>query len=196
MIGAVRPSRPAAAAHARSRDRARARAQRARSSRRCRVRRRTTKSCACEAFGLTFPNPVGLAAGFDKHAEVIDRAAAARLRLRRGGRRDAASRSRAIRGRGCSGSMPTRRSSTASASTAMASRRSRSGSRRARARPASSASISAPTRIRSTAPPTMCLHRGARPACRAFSPSTSRRPTRRACATCSRRARSTICSRA
>ena len=25
-----------------------------------------------EAFGLAFPNPVGLAAGFDKHAEVID----------------------------------------------------------------------------------------------------------------------------
>src|SRR5439155_1427313 len=25
-----------------------------------------------EAFGLTFPNPLGLAAGFDKHAEVID----------------------------------------------------------------------------------------------------------------------------
>ena len=25
-----------------------------------------------EAFGLMFPNPVGLAAGFDKHAEVID----------------------------------------------------------------------------------------------------------------------------
>jgi dihydroorotate dehydrogenase len=25
-----------------------------------------------EAFGLTFPNPVGLAAGFDKHAEVVD----------------------------------------------------------------------------------------------------------------------------
>src|SRR3954467_4999654 len=25
-----------------------------------------------EAFGLTLPNPVGLAAGFDKHAEVID----------------------------------------------------------------------------------------------------------------------------
>jgi dihydroorotate dehydrogenase len=25
-----------------------------------------------EAFGLTFPNPVGLAAGFDKHAEAID----------------------------------------------------------------------------------------------------------------------------
>jgi dihydroorotate dehydrogenase len=25
-----------------------------------------------QAFGLTFPNPVGLAAGFDKHAEVID----------------------------------------------------------------------------------------------------------------------------
>src|SRR4051812_50111274 len=25
-----------------------------------------------EAFGLTFPNPLGLAAGFDKHGEVID----------------------------------------------------------------------------------------------------------------------------
>src|ERR1700722_13011392 len=27
---------------------------------------------AVRAFGLTFPNPVGLAAGFDKHAEVPD----------------------------------------------------------------------------------------------------------------------------
>jgi dihydroorotate dehydrogenase len=27
---------------------------------------------AIEAFGLTFPNPVGMAAGFDKHAEVPD----------------------------------------------------------------------------------------------------------------------------
>jgi len=27
---------------------------------------------AVQAFGLTFPNPVGLAAGFDKHAEVAD----------------------------------------------------------------------------------------------------------------------------
>src|SRR5262249_61976042 len=27
---------------------------------------------AVRAFGLTFPNPVGLAAGFDKHAEVAD----------------------------------------------------------------------------------------------------------------------------
>src|SRR5437762_2187216 len=25
-----------------------------------------------QAFGLTFPNPVGLAAGFDKNAEVVD----------------------------------------------------------------------------------------------------------------------------
>jgi dihydroorotate dehydrogenase len=29
---------------------------------------------AVKAFGLTFPNPVGLAAGFDKHAEVPDQA--------------------------------------------------------------------------------------------------------------------------
>jgi dihydroorotate dehydrogenase len=27
---------------------------------------------AAEAFGLSFPNPVGLAAGFDKHAEAVD----------------------------------------------------------------------------------------------------------------------------
>ncbi|MCO5091776.1 quinone-dependent dihydroorotate dehydrogenase [Bosea sp. (in: a-proteobacteria)] len=27
---------------------------------------------ATEAFGLTFPNPVGLAAGFDKHAQAVD----------------------------------------------------------------------------------------------------------------------------
>src|ERR1700721_801027 len=27
---------------------------------------------AVRAFGLTFPNPIGLAAGFDKHAEVPD----------------------------------------------------------------------------------------------------------------------------
>lgn len=27
---------------------------------------------ATEAFGLSFPNPVGLAAGFDKHAEAVD----------------------------------------------------------------------------------------------------------------------------
>ena len=29
---------------------------------------------AVSAFGLSFPNPVGLAAGFDKHAEVPDQA--------------------------------------------------------------------------------------------------------------------------
>jgi dihydroorotate dehydrogenase len=27
---------------------------------------------AVRAFGLSFPNPVGIAAGFDKHAEVPD----------------------------------------------------------------------------------------------------------------------------
>ena len=42
------------------------------SSRRCRAPRRTMRSCACEAFGLKFPNPVGMAAGFDKNAEVPD----------------------------------------------------------------------------------------------------------------------------
>ena len=34
--------------------------------------RATTSGCAVRAFGLNFPNPVGMAAGFDKNAEVPD----------------------------------------------------------------------------------------------------------------------------
>ena len=45
---------------------------------------------AVNAFGLDFPNPIGMAAGFDKNAEVARRAAGARLRLRRGRHADAA----------------------------------------------------------------------------------------------------------
>jgi dihydroorotate dehydrogenase len=33
---------------------------------------RDDKRLATRAFGLNFPNPVGIAAGFDKHAEVPD----------------------------------------------------------------------------------------------------------------------------
>ena len=43
-----------------------------------------------QAFGLDFPNPVGLAAGFDKNGEVGGRDPAARVRLRRDRNRDAA----------------------------------------------------------------------------------------------------------
>ena len=40
----------------------------------CRWRGRlpTRRSCEVRAFGLNFPNPVGLAAGFDKNAQVPD----------------------------------------------------------------------------------------------------------------------------
>ena len=38
---------------------------------------------AVTAFGLTFPNPVGIAAGFDKNAEASDGMLRARLRFRR-----------------------------------------------------------------------------------------------------------------
>jgi dihydroorotate dehydrogenase len=34
--------------------------------------RRESGGLAVEAFGLTFPNPVGMAAGFDKNSEVVD----------------------------------------------------------------------------------------------------------------------------
>ena len=46
---------------------------------------------AVRAFGLNFPNPVGMAAGFDKSAEAPDALAAARLRLCRNRLGDAAS---------------------------------------------------------------------------------------------------------
>ena len=71
------------------------------------------------------------------------------------------------------------------------------GAARARARRgASSASTSAPTRTRPIAPPTMWRASVASMTWRATSPSTSPRPTRRACATCKRRPRSTISWRA
>ena len=40
------------------------------------------------ALGLTFPSPLGLAAGFDKNAVGIDALARPRLRARRGRHRD------------------------------------------------------------------------------------------------------------
>ena len=40
---------------------------------------------ATRVIGLDFPNPVGLAAGFDKNAEVIDAMLKPRLRLCRSG---------------------------------------------------------------------------------------------------------------
>ena len=45
---------------------------------------------AVRAFGLNFPNPIGMAAGFDKNARGAGRAAAARLRLCRDRLGDAA----------------------------------------------------------------------------------------------------------
>ena len=44
---------------------------------------------AIRVIGLDFPNPVGLAAGFDKNAEVIDAMLKQRLRLCRSGVADA-----------------------------------------------------------------------------------------------------------
>ena len=77
---------------------------------------------AVRAFGLDFPNPLGIAAGFDKNAAVAGRAAPPRLRLRRDRHGDAARRRPAIRGRAFSGSPRTRPSSTVSASTMRAAR--------------------------------------------------------------------------
>ena len=65
------------------------------------------RELSVRAFGLNFPNPVGIAAGFDKNAQVPD----ALLRLGFGFVGSAPSpryRKRAIRGRACSGSNPTK----------------------------------------------------------------------------------------
>ena len=122
------------------------------------------------------------------------RAAAARFRLRRGRHRHPAAASRQSaaapvparirRGRDQPPRLQQRGRGGGAAS----------GSPRAPAKAALSASISAPT---ATAPTASATTRGwSRPSRRspAISPSTSPRPTRRACATCSRPRRSTICS--
>ena len=53
-------------------------------------RRRSDPRLRRRLLGLDFPNPLGIAAGFDKNAEVPDALLGARLRLRRGRHRDAA----------------------------------------------------------------------------------------------------------
>ena len=135
-------------------------------------------------FGRRFPNPVGLAAGFDKQCEVPDALLGARLRLRRDRRRRAAAPARQpaparlppARGRG--GHQPLRPQQR------RARRRRARGSRRGTARPASSASTSAPTRTaRDRVADYVACIRGLAPRSSTSSPSTSRRPTRRACAT-------------
>ena len=72
---------------------------------RCRraARRTFLASLGRTVAGLDFPTPVGLAAGFDKDAEVAEQMLEPRLRLRRGRHADAAPAARAIRARACSG---------------------------------------------------------------------------------------------
>ena len=108
---------------------------------------------AVRAFGLNFPNPIGMAAGFDKSAEAPD----ALLRLGFGfveiGSVTPQTAEPAIRGRGCFAWSATRPSSTAWVSTMTARKPCCGGSPRARILAASSASMSGPTRIRPTASP-------------------------------------------
>jgi len=86
------------------------------------------KRLSVRVFGLNFPNPVGMAAGFDKHGEVPD----ALLRLASVLSRSATVTPLPQAGnprRGCFGCRPTKASSTGSASTARADRRCWRGSR-------------------------------------------------------------------
>ncbi len=74
-------------------------------------------------FGLNFPNPIGIAAGFDKNAEVPDALLARSVSALSKSAPSRRCRSPAIRGRGCSGSMPIAASSTGSALIRQARRR-------------------------------------------------------------------------
>ena len=153
----VRPPVPPAAARPRPRGRARSRR-----SRRLRLmpvgaRAADPPELAVRAFGLNFPNPVGLARRLRQERRGAGRAAASRLRLRRGRHRHAAAAGRAIRGRACSGSRPTaavinRLGFNNEGAPAVLARLAARAAKPA----ASSASISAPTRIPPTAPTTMC----------------------------------------
>ena len=149
---------------------------------------------AVAAFGLAFPNPLGMAAGFDKDAQAPNGLARRRLRLRRDRHRDAKAADRQSapapvspgRGRGAdqSDGLQQRRL-----------RRSARPARPTRDRWGSSASISAPTRIRPTASPTTSPASKPSATSRAISRSTFLRRTRRACAICSGATRSMNWSR-
>ena len=62
-----------------------------------------------QVFGVDFPAPLGLAAGFDKDATGVDALGSARLRFRRGRHRHRRRRSPATPRRDCSGCPPTAR---------------------------------------------------------------------------------------
>ena len=123
-----RAARAAAAAPARPRDRAPAGAPRA--ARRPRAAAAAGHLAAARAPGSpgsSSPNPLGLAAGFDKNAEAVGAAARAPASASSRSAPRRRCRSRATRGRGSSGWPRTGRRSTASASTTTASPRSPPG---------------------------------------------------------------------
>ena len=62
----------------------------------------TIRALASSAFGLRFPNPVGLAAGFDKDAEVPDAMLQDSASVSSNAARSRRGRRPAIRGRACS----------------------------------------------------------------------------------------------
>ena len=121
-----------------------------------RCARRTIRGLRCAPSGSNFPNPLGMAAGFDKNAEVPD----ALLRLGFGFVEvgTVTPRPQAGNPRPRMFRLATRRGRHQPARLQQRGRTPRccAGSRRVRSRPASSASISAPTRTAPTASPTMC----------------------------------------
>ena len=159
--------------------------------------RATTSGCAVRAFGLNFPNPVGMAAGFDKNAEVPD----ALLRLGFGfvevGTVTPRPQAGNPRPRLFRLDADDRRDQPA---------RLQQRGRRRRARAARGAAparggivginVGANKDSADRVADYVRAASSASPPSRATSPSTSPRPTRRACATCSRPRRSTTCSRA
>ena len=197
VIGLFEPlARPLLRA-ARCRGRAPARHPRAEVPAAASSSRATIRGWRCAPSGSNFPNPVGMAAGFDKHAEVPDallrlgfgfveigtvtprpQPGNPRPRLFRLPRDEARHQPARLQQRG-------RRTPCCARLAARAERRRhrRHQYRRQQGQRRPHRRLCAPDRDASRRS-------------RATSPSTSPRPTRRACATCSRPTRSTICWRA
>ena len=150
---------------------------------------------AVKAFGLDFPNPIGLAAGFDKNGEAVEAALALGFGFTEVGTvtplpQPGNPRPRLFRldgGRSGDQSLRLQQPGVRGGRGAARARRKSSGRRL-------SASTSAPTRNPPTAPPITRAASPLSPPSRIISLSMCPRRIRRACAICSSPARSTICS--
>ena len=149
----------------------------------CRTGRRPIRAWPAACSGSAFPNPVGLAAGFDKNADGDRRDACRRIWLHRIGTLTPRPQAGNPRPRDISPALGLRGHQPHGLQQRRLRRR-RAPAAADGSRAASSASISAPIATAPTAWPIMSPASGASRRWPTTSPSTSPRQIRRACATC------------